>query len=378
MKIILNTSVLLKNLQVLSGVLNSSNTMPILDNFLFEIENKNLKITASDLKTTMNVNMDVDFDIEEGIGYHYAVPAKILIDILKTLPNQPLTFTFDNNSKLEITSESGVYEIPYSDAKEYPVLESLENPSTTTISSKILENAISKTIFATGTDDLRPVMTGVLFQLSTTSLTFVATDAHKLVKYQRTDITSSEDADFIMPKKPLNVLKTIFSTLKEDEEVEINYNISNATFSFKNCVLNCRLIDGKYPNYEGVIPKNNSKKLVVDRSRLINSVSCVSIFSNKQTHQVRLKIAGNELNLSADDKDYSNKADERLTCDYEGDDIMIGFNSKFLLEMLKNLKSDEIQIEMSEPNRAGVLSPIDGLEEGETITMLVMPSLITQ
>jgi DNA polymerase-3 subunit beta len=376
MKIILNTSVLLKNLQVLSGVLNSSNTMPILDNFLFEIENKNLKITASDLETTMNVNMDIDSENTESKSY--AVPAKILIDLLKSLPHQPSAFTFDASNKLEITSDSGIYEIPYCDAKEYPVLQSLENPSRTTISSKILENAISKTIFATGTDDLRPVMTGVLFQLSTTSLTFVATDAHKLVKYQRTDITSSEDADFIMPKKPLNVLKTIFSTLKEDEEVEINYNISNATFSFKNCVLNCRLIDGKYPNYEGVIPKENSKKLIVDRSRLINSVSCVSIFSNKQTHQVRLKIAGNELNLSADDKDYSNKADERLTCDYEGDDIMIGFNSKFLLEMLKNLKSDEIQIEMSEPNRAGVLSPIDGLEEGETITMLVMPSLITQ
>lgn len=375
MKIILNTSVLLKNLQVLIGVIPASSTVPILENFLFEIENKKLKITASDLETTMSVEMDIDNENDQ--SKNYAVPAKILIDILKTLPHQPLTFTFDDKSKLEITSESGTYEIPFSDAKEYPTLAALENPSTTTISSEVLSNAIAKTIFATGTDDLRPVMTGVLFQLSTTSVTFVATDAHKLVKYQRTDITSSENADFIMPKKPLNVLKTIFSNLKEEEEVVINYNVSNATFSFKNCVLNCRLIDGKYPNYEGVIPKENSKKMIIDRVKFINSVSCVSIFSNKQTHQVRLKIAGNELHLSADDKDYSNKADERLTCDYEGDDIYIGFNSRFLLEMLKSLKCDEIQIEMSEPNRAGVLSPVDGLEDGEIITMLVMPSLIT-
>lgn len=375
MKIILNTSVLLKNLQVLIGVIPASSTVPILENFLFEIENKKLKITASDLETTMSVEMDIDNENDQ--SKNYAVPAKILIDILKTLPHQPLTFTFDDKSKLEITSESGTYEIPFSDAKEYPTLAALENPSTTTISSEVLSNAIAKTIFATGTDDLRPVMTGVLFQLSTTSVTFVATDAHKLVKYQRTDITSSENSDFIMPKKPLNVLKTIFSNLKEEEEVVINYNVSNATFSFKNCVLNCRLIDGKYPNYEGVIPKENSKKMIIDRVKFINSVSCVSIFSNKQTHQVRLKIAGNELHLSADDKDYSNKADERLSCDYEGDDIYIGFNSRFLLEMLKSLKCDEIQIEMSEPNRAGVLSPVDGLEDGEIITMLVMPSLIT-
>lgn len=376
MKIILNTSVLLKNLQVLIGVIPASSTVPILENFLFEIENKKLKITASDLETTMSVEMDIENENEGSNSY--AIPAKILLDILKTLPNQPLTFTFDDKSKLEITSESGTYEIPFSDAKEYPTLAALENPSTTTISSEVLSNAISKTIFATGTDDLRAVMTGVLFQLSTTSVTFVATDAHKLVKYQRTDITSSEDGDFIMPKKPLNVLKTIFSNLKEEEEVVIDYNVSNATFSFKNCVLNCRLIDGKYPNYEGVIPKENSKKMIIDRVKFINSVSCVSIFSNKQTHQVRLKIAGNELHLSADDKDYSNKADERLTCDYEGDNIYIGFNSRFLLEMLKNLKCDEIQIEMSEPNRAGVLSPVDGLEDGEIITMLVMPSLINQ
>lgn len=378
MKIILNTSVLLKNLQVLIGVIPASSTVPILENFLFEIENKKLKITASDLETTMSVDMDMDVDNENDQSKNYAVPAKILIDILKTLPHQPLTFTFDDKSKLEITSESGTYEIPFSDAKEYPTLASLENPSTTTISSEVLSNAIAKTIFATGTDDLRPVMTGVLFQLSTTSVTFVATDAHKLVKYQRTDITSSENADFIMPKKPLNVLKTIFLNLKEEEEVVIDYNVSNATFSFKNCVLNCRLIDGKYPNYEGVIPKENSKKMIIDRVKFINSVSCVSIFSNKQTHQVRLKISGNELHLSADDKDYSNKADERLSCDYEGDDIYIGFNSRFLIEMLKSLKCDEIQIEMSEPNRAGVLSPVDGLEDGEIITMLVMPSLITQ
>lgn len=372
MKITLSTITLLKNLQVLGGVLNSTNTMPILDNFLFEIENNKLKVTASDLETTMSVDIDIESDGKAS----YAVPARILIDVLKTLPEQPLGFDFQENNKIEISSMSGIYEIPYSNSKEYPKAVLLENPSSTTIPSDVLVNAISKTIFATGTDDLRPIMTGVLFQLKTSGITFVATDAHKLVKYSRTDIQSTEDVDFVMPKKPLNILKNILGNTKS-EDVVIKYNQNNASFEYEGSVLICRLIDGKYPNYEGVIPKENPNKLIIDRSQFLNSVSCVSIFSNKQTNQIRLKLAGSELQLSADDKDYSNKADERLTCDYEGEDLQIGFNSKFLSEMLKNIKSDEVQLEMSLPNRAGVLTPVDGLEEGESLLMLVMPSLIS-
>jgi len=217
-------------------------------------------------------------------------------------------------------------------------------------------------------------MSGVFFQFSTESLTFVATDAHKLVKYQRTDISASENAEFIMPKKPLNLLKGILSG--NDTEVTMEYNESNARFTFDNIDLICRLIDGKYPNYEAVIPKENPNQLTIARNQFLNSVKRVSIFSNKTTHQIRLKIAGAELNISAEDIDYSNKAEERLTCDYQGDDLQIGFNSRFLTEMLNNLTSDDVSLEMSLPNRAGILTPIDGLDEGEQITMLVMPVML--
>ena len=218
-------------------------------------------------------------------------------------------------------------------------------------------------------------MSGVFFQFSPDGLIFVATDAHKLVKYARTDVKASQVADFIMPKKPLNILKGILAA--SDAEVKIEYNDANATFSFENYVLTCRLIDGKYPNYEAVIPKENPNKLLINRVQFLSSVRRVAIFANKTTHQIRLKIAGTELNISAEDIDYSNKADERLTCDYQGDDMQIGFNSRFLTEMLNNLTSDEIQLEMSMPNRAGILTPVDGLDDGETVTMLVMPVMLS-
>ena len=217
-------------------------------------------------------------------------------------------------------------------------------------------------------------MSGVFFQFSQDNLTFVATDAHKLVKYTRADVSATETAEFIMPKKPLNLLKGILAGI--DDDVLVEYNESNAKFTFENSVLICRLIDGKYPNYEAVIPKENPNKLVIDRTQFLNSVRRVSIFSNKTTHQIRLKIAGAELNISAEDIDYSNKAEERLTCDYQGDDMQIGFNSRFLTEMINNLSSDNVQLEMSLPNRAGILTPIDGLDEGEHVTMLVMPVML--
>src|SRR5690606_12831983 len=260
------------------------------------------------------------------------------------------------------------------DGAEFPKAIEVSDPSSTSLLGDILSTAISKTIFAAGNDDLRPVVSGVFFQFSTESLTFVATDAHKLVKYQRTDVTASQVAEFIMPKKPLNLLKGILAG--SESEVTIQYNESNAKFIFDNSILICRLIDGKYPNYEAVIPKENPNRLIVSRNQFLSSARRVSIFSNKSTHQVRLKIAGAELNISAEDVDYSNKAEERLTCDYQGDDMQIGFNSKFLLEMLNNLSSEEVSLEMSLPNRAGILTPMDGLDEGEQVLMLVMPVML--
>ncbi|MFD2540928.1 DNA polymerase III subunit beta [Lacinutrix gracilariae] len=370
MKFIVSSTYLLKQLQVLGGVINSSNTLPILDNFLFELQQNQLIVSASDLETTMSSKLDVESDNEGSV----AVPARLLLDTLKTFPEQPLTFVVEENNTIEISSNHGKYALAYADGAEFPKAVALENPSATTISGDILATAVSKTIFAAGNDDLRPVMSGVFFQFSTEGLTFVATDAHKLVKYTREDIKASQVAEFIMPKKPLNLLKGILASSEDD--VTIEYNDANAKFTFENTELVCRLIDGKYPNYEAVIPKENPNKLSIDRTQFLNSVRRVSIFSNKTTHQIRLKIAGAELNISAEDIDYSNKAEERLTCDYQGDDMQIGFNSRFLTEMLNNLTSDEVQLEMSLPNRAGILTPVDGLDEGEQVTMLVMPVML--
>jgi DNA polymerase III subunit beta len=370
MKFIVSSTYLLKQLQVLGGVINNSNTLPILDNFLFELNNSSLTVSASDLETTMASVLEVESDSQGQV----AIPAKLLLDTLKTFPEQPLTFVVESNNTIVISSNHGKYALAYASADEFPKTVALDNPSQTVVSSEILATAINKTIFAAGNDDLRPVMSGVFFQFSTDGLTFVATDAHKLVKYSRTDVQANETAEFIMPKKPLNLLKAILAA--SDEDVSIEYNDANSKFSFGNSELVCRLIDGKYPNYEAVIPKENPNQLTINRNQFLNSVRRVSIFSNKTTHQIRLRIAGAELNISAEDIDYSNKAEERLTCDYQGDDIQIGFNSRFLSEMLSNITAEDVQLEMSLPNRAGILTPVDGLDQGEQVTMLVMPVML--
>ena len=372
MKFIVSSSQLLKQLQILGGVINTNNTLPILDNFLFELSEGELKISASDLETTMRTSIEVETSDQGAI----AVPARLLLDILKTFPEQPLTFKVEDNSTIEISSDSGKYALAYADGEEFPKSVELETPSKTSLKGSVLASGIAKSIFASGNDDLRPVMSGVFFQLSPENLIFVATDAHKLVKYVRHDVSASEVAEFIMPKKPLNLLKNILAG--SEEEVVIEYNDTNAKFSFGNSTLICRLIDGKYPNYEAVIPRENPNKLTLDRNSFYNSVKRVSIFSSKTTHQIRLKMAGTELKISAEDLDFSNKADERLQCSYEGDDMQIGFNSRFLMEMLSHLNSNEILLEMSLPNRAGILTPVDGLEDGEEITMLVMPVMLSQ
>lgn len=371
MKFIVSSSYLLKQLQILGGVINNNNTLPILDNFLFELNKNELKVSASDLETTMSAVLEVESEDQGTI----AVPARLLLDTLKTFPEQPLTFVVEeDNNTIELSSSQGKYALAYADGEEFPNTVEIEEPQTVTMPSAILATAVAKTIFASGNDDLRPVMSGVFFQFSTEGLTFVATDAHKLVKYSRTDLSASEAAEFIMPKKPLTLLKSILSG--SDNEILIEYNESNAKFTFDDTQLVCRLIDGKYPNYEAVIPKENPNVLTIDRAQFLNSVRRVSIFSNKTTHQVKLNVAGAELNISAEDVDYSNKAEERLTCDYNGDDLKIGFNSRFLTEMLNNLESGHVQLEMSMPNRAGILTPKDGLDEGENVMMLVMPVML--
>tara|TARA_R110002096_G_scaffold136909_8_gene289881 strand:+ start:18628 stop:19749 length:1122 start_codon:yes stop_codon:yes gene_type:complete len=371
MKFIVSSTSLLKQLQNISGVLNSNNSLPILDHFLFELKENKLQITASDLETTMLTNVVVESK-ESGI---IALPAKLLLDTLKSLPDQPITFKIDvEKLGIEISSDFGKYKLSGQKGDEFPKTPTVESPSKLKVGGELLFNAIDKTIFASGNDDLRPVMSGVYFQLSKDGLIFVATDAHKLVKYKRTDAKADKASDFIMPKKPLNLLKNILSSM--DDQVEIAYNETNASFSFENINLICRLIDGKYPNYEAVIPKENPNKLTIDRSSFLGSIKRVSIFSSKTTHQVKLKISGSELLLSAEDVDFNNEANERLTCQFDGDDMEIGFNSRFLIEMLNNIDSEVVNIEMSAPNRAGILSPADKTEEYEEILMLVMPVML--
>jgi DNA polymerase-3 subunit beta len=370
MKFITSSSLLLKNIQTLSGILNTNNTLPILDYFLFEISESNLKITASDLETTLSADIQIQSDNNGSI----AVPAKLLIDTLKTFPEQPLTFNVLENNTIEISSNHGKYALAYAKGDEFPKTLPITDPSNSIISSKVLFEAINTTIFASGNDDLRPVMSGVFLQFSSQNLTFVATDAHKLVRYVRTDYKTENVVEFIMPKKPLNVLKGILAS--DEYDVKIEFNNSNAKFVFSNLSLTCRLIDGKYPNYEAVIPKENPNVLTIDRSLFLNSTKRVSIFSNKTTHQIRLKINGNELIISAEDLDYSNKAEERLICNYNGDDMQIGFNSRFLIEMLSNLNSEQVKLELSLPNRAGILTPLELESQSEEITMLVMPVML--
>ena len=370
MKFIVSSSSLLKVLQLIGGVINNSNTLPILDNFLFEINGNTLTITASDLETTFSTKIPVESETNSII----ALPARLLLDTLKTFPEQPLTFLKTEKNTVEISTNNGKYAVAYVNGDEFPKIPQLKDSNTLSIDGNILHTAINTTLFASGNDDLRPVMSGIFFQFSSESLTFVATDAHKLVRYTRNDIKSAETGEFIMPKKPLQILKNTLSVI--DGEITIEYNETNAQYCFGNSTLTCRLIDGKYPNYEAVIPKENPNQMILNRNNFLNSVKRVSIFSNKTTYQVSLMIAGASLKISAEDLDYSNSAEERLDCDYQGDDIKIGFNSRFLIEMLNGLSCDEVKLSMSMPNRAGLITPIDNIQEGEDITMLVMPVML--
>ena len=370
MKFIISSESLLKNLQVLGSILNNNNTLPILDCFLFEIENKELFITSSDLETSLTSNISIDSSIKSNI----AVPAKLLIDIVRSLPDQPLTFSILENNILEISSSNGQYSLSYYDGTDYPKPLNVEEASKISFESTTLLKIINSTIFASGNDDLRPVMSGVFFQISSDLSCFVATDAHKLVKYERKDVKSDESIEFIVPNKPLNILKNILQDQKS--KTDVLYNKTNAIFNFSNFKLVCRLIDGKYPNYDAVIPKENPNVLEVDRNQFLQAAKRSSIFSSKSTNQVKLEIKGNKLVIKAEDIDFNNKSEETLDCSYNGSDISIGFNSKFIVEMLSNLSSDSIKLELSSPSRAGIISPSLSNDDNENIIMLVMPIML--
>ncbi|MGY6562744.1 MAG: DNA polymerase III subunit beta [Luteibaculaceae bacterium] len=372
MKFIVNSSDLLKQLQKVAGVVPQSNTsMPILENFLFKIKDKVLTITGTDLETNISTSLPVeaegDFDI--------AVQAKLALEILKTFQDQPLTFSVDtSNFAIELSSDFGKYKLAGFDPDEYPRTPLLEDSTKISVSAEVLYTAINKTIFATGNDDLRPVMSGIFVEISKENVRFVATDAHKLVRYTRTDSVGTSNDNFILPKKPLNILKTALASV--DADVNLEFNGTYAKFSYDNTVILCRLIDGKYPNYNAVIPTENPNKLTIDRLQFLSAIKRVAVFANKTTYQTRLSITGSELTISAQDLDYNNEGLERVNCNYVGEDMEIGFNGRFLIDMLANLDTTEVMLELSAPNRAGILLPVNKENESEDVLMLVMPVMI--
>ena len=372
MNFIVSSSYLLKNLSSISGVITSNPVVPILENVLFEIESGNLLITASDLQTSVMVELQVESKENGSV----AIPAKILIDTLKNLPEQPVTFSIDeNNYNIEINSDNGRYKLAGENSADFPKVPEISDGYSFTVNANTLALAIGNTIFSTSTDELRPAMTGVFFRLSSNSCTFVSTDGHRLVKYIRTDISGDEvDHDMIIPRKSLNLLKTIIPS-DDKNDINIEFNASNAFFSNDNIKLVCRLIDERYPDYENVIPSDNSNSIEVDKSEILSSLKRISIYANKTTNQVRLKVSGSEILISAEDLDFSNEANERISCEHDGDDIEIGFNAKFLIEILSNIHSDKVIFKLSEPNRAGLVLPED-IEDEEDLTMLVMPVML--
>ena len=372
MKFIVNSAYLLKQLSNINGVITTNPVVPILENFLFELEKGGLTVTASDLQTSMITELQVESKEKGSI----AVPARILLDTLKNLPEQPVTFSIDESTySVEIISDNGRYKLSGENATDFPKVPAVTNDYSAEISSEVLSRAINNTIFATSNDELRPAMTGVYVNLGDKNTTFVATDGHRLVRYRRTDVKSDNGTAIIIPRKALNLLKATLPA--ENTEVVLNFNLANAFFRFGNIRMICRLIDERFPDYENVIPSGNNIKMTIGRNDLLGALKRISIYANKTTHQVRLKITGSELQISAEDLDFSNEANERLSCEHDGEDIEIGFNAKFLVEMLGNMDSEQIRLTMSAPNKAGVILPAEK-DQSEDILMLVMPVMLNQ
>lgn len=370
MKFIVSSSVLLKQLSSINGVITTNPVVPILENFLFEINEGSLTITASDLQTSMITELEVESK-ESG---NIAVPARILIETLKNLPEQPVTFTIDEETySVEISSDNGRYKLAGENATDFPKVPTVTDDFSVNMSTDVLSSAINNTIFATSNDELRPAMTGVYMNLTDTNTTFVSTDGHRLIRYRRVDVASDNGNAIIIPRKALTLLKSTLPS--ENTDVAVEFNVSNAFFRFGNIKMICRLIDERFPDYENVIPQDNTNTMVIDKGEFLSSLKRIAIYANKTTHQVRLKITGSELQISAEDLDFSNEANERLSCEHDGGDIEIGFNARFLIEMLSNLDSDKIELRLSEPNKAGLIIPQEK-DDDEDILMLVMPVML--
>jgi DNA polymerase-3 subunit beta len=366
MKFIVSSSALLKQLQQINGVIGSNNVLPILEDFLFEIEKNTLSVVATDLETVMKIQLD----IEAKDSGRVCIPAKILMDSLKNLPNQPLTFDIDKNFGIEITSDNGKYKVMGENPDNFPKEPPADDTSSFSMTSHALLTAINKSIFAVSNDDLRPAMTGVFFELEKNGITFVATDAHRLVRYKLKDVKCPKSDSFIVPKKPLNLLKA--SLPDNDDEITVSYNNNHLFVKHGTVQLSCRLLDARFPDYKVVIPAENPYRMTIGRQDFQSALRRVSIFSNKSTNLVTLNISGSELQLMGQDVDFSFEGNERMSCQYDGEDITISFNARFLIEMLSSTDSDEVRLELSTPTKAGLLKPVEQ-DENEDLLMLAMP-----
>src|SRR5580765_7235448 len=363
MKFIVSASALLKQLQQISGVINANTVLPILEDFLFEVEKGKLTVVATDLETVMKVQVEVEAKDNGKV----CIPARILIDSLKNISDQPLTFNIDKHFAVEITTDNGKYKVMGENPDNFPKEPIADETTSFTISSSALVTAINKTLFAVSNDDLRPAMTGVFFEMDKKGLQFVATDAHRLVRFKRKDAVSPKSDSMIVPKKPLNLLKAALPN--NNDELTINYNNNHFFVKHGTTQLSCRLIDARFPDYKVVIPGDNPYKLTVNRIDFQSALRRVSVFSNKSTNQVVLNISGSELQLAAQDVDFSFEGNERMKCQYDGEDLQIAFNAKFLIEMLNAADSDEIKIELSTPTKAGIIKETEQ-EEDEELLML--------
>ena len=378
MKFIVNSQQLLQQLQSLSGVFTSNNTMPIINCFHLHLEEGALTVKTTDLSTTLVARMEVETGRMEK-AEEVAIPSKMLLEILKSFDDVPVTFSVDPQSHaIELSSGQGEYHLAGMDADTYPTMPTAEGTATVVMSCEALVNAINKTYFATSNDEMHQQMSGIYCEMTPDGVTFVATDAHKLVRYRRRDVTSDVSTNFILPKKPITIVKNILAARKEEGDVTIEYNNTNLFITFDNFYIVCRLVDGRYPNYEAAIPKDNPNKLVIDRQSFINTLRRVSIFASEATRQVRLSISKDQMTISAEDLEFSNNAKETMPCQYEGDPMDIGFNAKFLTEMISNLDSEQVMLEMSHPSRAGIIFPYGEDTEGkqDDILMLVMPVML--
>jgi DNA polymerase-3 subunit beta len=371
MKFIVSSSSLLKQLQHIAGVINANTVLPILEDFLFEVEKNKLTVVATDLETVMRVQMD----IEAKDSGRVCIPAKILLDSLKNIAEQPLTFNIDKNFGIEITSDNGKYKVMGENPDNFPKEPVADDTTSFTMPASALITAINKTLFATSSDDLRPAMTGVFFELDKKGLQCVATDAHRLVRYKRKDVTTPKTDSFIVPRKPLNLLKAAIPA--NSDELTLSYNSNHLFVKHGTTRMSCRLIDARFPDYKVVIPTDNPYRLTVNRNDFQGALRRVGVFSNKSTNQVALTINGSELQLTAQDVDFSFEGNERMKCSYNGEDLMIAFNAKFLIEMLNATDSDEVNLELSTPTKAGLIKPTEQGND-EELLMLVMPLMLNQ